>query len=119
MGMTVHASCACGFQARDLPVGGGAASFRVYCAFPVYCRKCNTMTTANLLGKPATCGKCQGTNIVPYDDAALLREPGSREVARWNVQQILGRDLALFDGHYYCPSCRNFTLCFESGAMWD
>lgn len=120
MGSSVTARCKCGFEAVNLPVGGGLLTFETVCYFPVFCKGCYTLQVGNLLSEWAECPACHSDQIISYDDEELRRVEGHSAVVGWDVSELLGRALRLTDGEYFCPSCREFTLRFERGdVLWD
>lgn len=119
MGSLVNARCTCGYAHQDIMIGGGFLDFQTSCSFPVLCKKCQKLVTANLLDKHPACPHCKSIDVVPYDQKELVKVLGKNIVASWYVEKI-GRDLELTDGRYYCPSCREYNLTFEStDILWD
>jgi Zn finger protein HypA/HybF involved in hydrogenase expression len=119
MGSSVYAKCPCGFV-DEFSIGGGMRDFQERCAFPSLCAKCGRMVEANLLGAPPRCPKCRSTSVTPYDDDSLVGVKGQYEVAGWNMEEELGRQLSLTDGTYRCPKCNALTLRFEhTGICFD
>lgn len=119
MGMSVKASCACGFE-QPFRVGGGMMSFQELCLFPCLCRSCKQIVEANLLKTPLTCPVCDSPDVLPYDQGDLCEQQGSKVVASWNVKDAIGRELKLTDGAYYCPTCGTHRLRFlHGGRHWD
>jgi hypothetical protein len=119
MGASVHVRCKCGYQADNLPIGGGMSDFQFSCSFPVFCTGCQRLVLANLLDTPPTCPDCRGAGVLPYDCQELQRRAGE-EVVSWNMNNELGRVLTLTDGEYFCPSCREYNLSFRKAhLMWD
>jgi hypothetical protein len=119
MGSGVTATCGCGLTV-DIDIGGGMANFRTTCYFPSLCEACQDVVQVNLLARKLRCPDCKGENPIPYDDPRLLGSPGKNVVAAWNINENLGRSLALTDGTYFCPKCKNMSLQFrDSGLCWD
>ena len=119
MGSEVIAVCDCGYRARSL-IGGGMATFEEVCYFPACCEQCHELVEVNLLANPVRCPECDGSQVIPYDDAKLIGERGANEVESWNMEEELGRELVLTDGSYYCPSCGKFKLKFRPAQVcWD
>jgi hypothetical protein len=95
-------------------------NFTTFCAFPIYCKACDALRSTNMFALPLTCSNCGSGEVTPYDDSSLIAEPGASTVVEWNMEGELGRRLALTDGTYFCPKCRNFTLRFSPGSIsWD
>lgn len=119
MGSSVNAQCKCGYEA-ELLIGGGMNNFTTFCSFPVFCKNCQQLQSANLLDKYPNCPRCQSREIVAYDENELQQTPGENIVTSWNISDELGRILQLTDGEYFCPSCKEFSLRFEEGGIcWD
>ena len=119
MGSAVIAICECGYMAESA-IGGGMATFKEICYFPVYCEVCLELVEANLLAKPVKCPACEGSRVIPYDNVKLIGEIGENEIESWNMEEDLGRELVLTDGTYFCPSCEEFKLRFKHGMVnWD
>ena len=100
-------------------IGGGMQNFTTFCAFPALCNACGRLVEVNLLDKAPACPSCKSTDVIPYDDKALIRKAGKYVVASWNMPDD-SRHLSLTDGKYLCPSCRKYHLTFLPGKiMWD
>ena len=117
MGTSTDAHCfSCGYD-TFLMLGGGRQNHTTYAAWPVSCKTCAAITTANFLETPLICGRCNGAHVVPVTASTEWRGDGE-EATRW-------RDLSLTDGHYRCPKCALFELRFgtDKGGhgrmMWD
>jgi hypothetical protein len=95
------------------------ANFETICLFPVYCRACRTLRTANLLESPVTCPGCGGEDVTSYDAPELFGEPGGDWVFSWHRRERFGRALCLSDGRYLCPACGQMRLRFERSGSWD
>jgi len=117
MGSTAQASCSCGYEGT-FAIGGGESDFMTRCSFPVLCKKCNRIASANLQAKRPTCSLCGGRRVIPYDDGQLVKEVGKESVADWRLPES-GRTLQLTDGHYFCPSCGKFGLTFVLDGLFD
>jgi hypothetical protein len=67
------------------------------------------------------CPDCRTPGLIPYDDARLIGTVGDREVADWNIQDDLGRELVLTNGTYKCARCGEMSLTFndENAVLWD
>ena len=117
MGTSTDAHCfACSYDSF-LMLGGGRANHSTYAAWPVSCRNCSSITTANFKASPLACTECGSEDVAPMTDPAM-RKGGSKVVERW-------ADLALVDGEYRCPQCGQFALRFGTNAAghgrvrWD
>lgn len=112
MGTSASAQCsACGYS-TFLQLGGGRRNFRQYAAWPVHCRKCKEIETANFLQSPLICKTCGSSDVTPVSDPILWMGDGDRHIS-W-------QDLVLTTGHYRCPKCDGFSLRFSPGGMqWD
>ena len=88
-----------------------------YAAWPVACRVCSDITTANFKQHPLACEVCQSKDVRPMSDPHEWSGDGEI-VERWDA-------LTLTDGHYRCPKCNEFELRFgtdEEGhgkLYWD
>lgn len=122
MGTTTDAHCfACGYD-TFLSVGGGRANHATYAAWPVWCKTCGYVTTANFKKSPLVCGQCKGTEVIKPTDKEWWKGDG-QIIERWGW---LDPDaLTLTSGHYRCPRCGEFQLRFGTDAgghgrvMWD
>ena len=119
MGSSVKGTCPCGLEV-EVPIGGGMANFATTCYFPCLCETCHEIVAANLLAQPPRCPQCCGTALIPYDDPRVSLLPGKNLVAGCDLKQKLGREVALTDGDYLCPCCKNHSLKFrDTGLRWD
>lgn len=120
MGLQISAVCSCGVMA-DVQVGGGMSDFTTTCHFPCLCNNCHNIVQTNLLAKDIQCTDCRSHDVIPYDDPRLVGTAGGRNVAEWNMQDSLGRELVLTDGTYKCPKCGEMSLTFNDDSMlfWD
>lgn len=89
-------------------LGAGMSDHTWYAAWPVYCKECSAVTTANFKKLPLICEGCQSKNVVPFSDHSLWKGDG-QEHEQWT-------DLTLTDGHYRCPKCNAFELRFGTNA---
>jgi hypothetical protein len=112
MGSQVQATCECGYEEKFL-IGGGMLNSETFCAFPCLCRDCKRIVEVNLMDEPATCPDCKGENIEPYDNDALVKREGGKEVTSW-------MGFKLTDDPHYCPKCDSFRLRFsDTGLCFD
>lgn len=109
MGHTIDATCTCGFDARDLMIGGGMRDHTTNCSYPAICKGCHDIVTVNLLDAAPSCSECEGTEVTAYNRPELLMTLG-RPVSNWG-------DLTLTDGKYLCPKCGSFELSFRGGGV--
>jgi hypothetical protein len=108
MGHTSDAHCfACGYD-KPLPLGAAMTNHAEHAAWPVTCRSCSAVTTANFKQSPLTCLECGSTDVLPFTDRTLWKGDGK--------QSDMWGDLTLTDGHYRCPKCRALELRFGSNA---
>jgi hypothetical protein len=108
VGHSSDAHCyACGYDTW-LRLGAGMSNHAIYAAWPVSCKACSAVTTANFKKTPLTCERCQSPDVLPFTDPSLWKGDGN-ERDRWG-------DLALADGHYRCPKCLAFELRFGTNA---
>lgn len=88
-----------------------------YAAWPVACRTCSAVTTANFKHLPLTCEACESSNVTQVTDPHEWAGDGD-VIESWD-------DLTLTSGHYRCPSCDQFELRFgtneggHSEVRWD
>ena len=97
------------------------ANHTTYAAWPVSCKMCAAVTTANFKQSPLVCHPCKGRDVTPPTDLQWWKGDG-KVIKSWGM----GRDaLTLTDGHYRCPRCGEFELRFGTNAgghgmiMWD
>lgn len=121
MGSSTDVHCfACGLD-EFLLIGGGLGNHQTFAAWPVSCRTCGTVTTANEKASPLTCLDCGGLDVEQFDSAANWLGDG-QEVIRWGMFE---GGLTLTNGHYRCPRCGRFELRFGTNfgnrlpLMWD
>jgi Zn finger protein HypA/HybF involved in hydrogenase expression len=111
MGNTTDAHCySCGYD-EIVTLGAGMSNFQTFAEWPVYCKECQAITSANMRSTPIRCGSCGGTNVMAYGNGNLV-QGGMRVVEQW-------QELTLTDGDYFCPSCEAFTLKFGTSAKGD
>ena len=104
MGTSTDAHCfACGYD-TFLTLGAGRANHLTHAAWPVSCKDCAAITTANFKQKPLNCQECRSGNVVPMTDRGQWQGDGKNN-ERWG-------ELTLTDGHYLCPKCGAFELRF-------
>jgi hypothetical protein len=70
MGAIVLANCKCGFE-RRMALGGGMRNYLTYCAFPCYCKDCESMYVSDLFGEDSSCSECGSQNVLPYDEKSM------------------------------------------------
>lgn len=97
------------------------ANHATYAAWPVSCKMCAAVTTANFKQSPLTCQACKSHDVTPAADHQWWKGDGN-VIESWGI----GRDaLTLTNGHYRCPKCGEFELRFGTNAgghaimMWD
>lgn len=118
MGTSVIATCsACSYESPPLMIGGGMANFHELCGFPAYCAKGDHLLTINLFDASPRCQEHRSA-ATPYDDPALVGEPGLNIILSWCYGD--DRNAVLTDGCYFCPACHQVMLKFsDHGLMWD
>ena len=125
MGSEVNAICKCGLETTILIGGGDGGTGATGCYFPCVCRDCEEVVQVDVNENNPKCPKCNGEDVIRYDDPRLLSSPGRSSVARWNVLwgAVTGKPiqtLELSDGLYKCPKCGCGTLTFSAtGLRWD
>jgi hypothetical protein len=63
LGTSTDAHCfACGYD-TFLILGGGMMNHTTYAAWPVSCKVCSAITTANFEQTPLACEACNSTNV--------------------------------------------------------
>jgi len=117
VGSSIDAHCfACGYD-TFMWLGGGMESFKVFAAWPVACKHCSAVTTANFKQSPLICQACESIGVVKMTDPHEWNGDG-KVIENWF-------DLTLTDGHYRCPKCDKFELRFGTNVgghdkvMWD
>ena len=148
MGQLVKASCSCGYSTNAI-VGGLRRSFLSVCLFPFLCRDCNDIFSGDLYEYRNQCRTCSGSNVVSYEDPELFQSQDQRQsvvstdvttmcalapdyfppvsllerARRFLIRQERalseGYTVHLVDKGYYCPKCREHSLCFEFTGMVD
>jgi hypothetical protein len=142
MGMVVTARCVGCEYAETLTLGAGMANHATFAAWPVHCRDCEAVSTANMKVTPVVCQACKGSQVTSYMDANLgYGEPSApsqacqAQTARPWTQKLetISRalnsndrptryvhtwgDLTLTESEYFCPKCRKFSLRFGPCEM--
>lgn len=112
----VSAECPCGLRVVAL-LGGDEANYATTCYAPALCETCGRVVESNVLEDEPRCPQCGAADPVPYDDPALIGEPGERVVATWDALGEGGWAFALTDGQYLCPACGQMTLRFVAGDL--
>ncbi|MCA0248246.1 MAG: hypothetical protein LCH93_16660 [Proteobacteria bacterium] len=102
MGTSASFQCrTCGHE-KSVLVGGGLANHHGFTAWPVSCRDCRAVTTADFKTSPLACLECSGTDVQPFSDPTMFESPG-KAIMSWG-------DLTLTDALYRCPQCQEFQL---------
>lgn len=121
VGTTTDVHCfACGYD-EFLTLGGGMANHKTHAAWPVSCKTCEAVTTANFKQSPLTCLECKSLEVIPPTDLEWWKGDG-HVVESWGTG---GEPLELNSGHYRCPKCGEFEMRFGTNAgghehrMWD
>jgi hypothetical protein len=92
-------------------LGAGFRTHATCAAWPVICRTCAALTTANHREAPLVCSQCKSDDVVRIADARAAGDDD--ELNRWE-------DLTLTNGHYLCPKCNVMELRFARGVIdWD
>ncbi len=125
MGEIMKASCSeCGYEQDDLFIGGGMMDHLTNDSCPHYCESCKIMFVANLKDekkisflpkwsfnmKKAACPECGTEDIIPYCDERICKK---------GEEQTITSNCRIRDRKCLCPSCGNFSLVFDSYALWD
>ncbi|WP_156947001.1 hypothetical protein [Afipia birgiae] len=112
VGFSTDAHCfACGYDIF-LMLGGNRANHTTYAAWPVTCKMCAAVTTANFKQSPLTCQECDSGDVIPPIDPQWWKGDGDV-----NENWGMGRNaLTLTNGHYRCPKCDEFELRFGTNA---
>jgi Zn finger protein HypA/HybF involved in hydrogenase expression len=116
MGTSLNAQCDCGFQANRLLIGYGMIG-PDFCRFPILCKTCQNLRTANVRALPIDCPECHSQDVIPYDSDELKQSEGGQIVVSLNLGGCSERTIQLTNDGYLCPSCKQFTLLFEEGTL--
>jgi ribosomal protein S27AE len=76
--------------------------------FPVSCKTCGEVTSANFKKQPLQCERCGATDVAPFTAPGMSKGDGKYNAEIWG-------ELRLDDGHYRCPKCNGFGLQFAKG----
>lgn len=128
MGTIIKAICECGFETRDMYLGGGMSGYIVpygvgmsnhtaVCSFPNYCNSCKSLFVGNMLNDKIICTECKSKDTVPYNDSSLVKDL-SKTSFEWNSSTKYGQ-LNLSKENSFCPKCENYSLEFRFVGMWD
>ncbi len=124
MGTSTDAHCsACGYD-TFLMLGGGMSNHTTYAAWPVSCKTCAAVTTANFKESPLVCRSCKSQDVTSPTDLRWWKGDGN-VIESWLMGLARDDALTLTNGHYRCPKCDEFELRFGTNAaghpirMWD
>lgn len=118
MGMSLPATCKCGFSERTV-VGAGRADFQKICGFPCFCTACRQFHTVDVFANDRKCPNCETDSLLLYDDPSLSDHSSDEVIADWNASSHLGRQLILTQSSYFCPGCQRLSMKFGIGIMFD
>jgi len=90
MGTTIKAICECGFETRDMYLGGGMSNHTTMCSFSNYCKSCKSFFLANMFNDKIICPECKSEETVPYNDPRLVKEL-SKTSFEWNSNTKYGQ----------------------------
>lgn len=103
MGTSTDAHCyACGYD-KFLGIGSGMESMDTVLLWPVFCTKCNEISTANFKDVTLRCRECESENVTELDSEGDSLGDGHEIAVQWERK-------SLSNGHYRCPKCRSFNL---------
>lgn len=92
------------------------ANHTTYTAWPVSCKVCAGVTTANFKQSPLICQICKSSDVTPPTDPGWWNGDGN-VIESWPMSRRMGGDaLTLTNGHYRCPKCGEFELRFGTNA---
>ncbi|TFH26684.1 MAG: hypothetical protein E4G98_06830 [Promethearchaeota archaeon] len=115
MGTSLNVKCLCGFSTYT-PQGAGMLTYEKEDWEPAYCSHCSEVVSVNIKKLNQNCPKCKGA-IVLYNDISLQRKkPLATDV---HLKEHCWGDFILPVTYYLCPKCRNKTMWFEIGALFD
>jgi hypothetical protein len=89
------------------------ADHTTYAAWPVSCKACAAVTTANFKQSPLVCQPCKSPDVTPPTDLQWWKGDGN-VIESWGW--LDPAPLTLTDGHYRCPKCGEFELRFGTNA---
>lgn len=114
MGHTATAECGKCHYAATYTVGAGLLTFRTVAWFPVVCRACRALRSADFGKTPLSCGDCGSTDVLRLDAPGMCNNDSNRVIEAWG-------DLKLTDSLYRCPKCNAFDLRLArgGGVMFD
>ena len=117
VGSIVDGACRCGYEKKEMCLGGGMLDSSSVVKFPYYCEACEEVVVHNTFMKPAIC-RC-GQVLVRYDNPTLSKPKSEKpsEVFYWNVKY--DEKLVLTDNGYLCPKCKEYTLKWFDGGYWN
>ncbi len=123
MGSSANAECeSCGYSRVNLTVGGGRSNHRTFASWPVLCRSCEEVSTANMKATPPECRKCGSADIVAYGDPSITNQLPEEDMESdyWVRPIIQWDDMELREGSNLCPKCGKWDLKFSEGwLLWD
>ncbi len=121
MGSEVNATCKCGLKTTIQIGGEDGGTGAMVCYFPCVCRDCEDVVQVDVSETNLKCPKCNGQDVIRYDDPRLLSCRGLSVIARWNMGgAVAGKQiqtLELSNGQYKCPRCGNPTLTFSATGL--
>lgn len=143
MGVSLHVSCVCGYEARA-SIGSTRVSHGQVFVYPHRCESCSALVNVDLLKQPVCCPNCGSKTIEQYG----LRTPTRTKAPKPNwlrrlfqpppIQEasespeaptnqvdasycyVLKSDFSLFADANQCPKCGQPSLIFQPpDVMFD
>lgn len=115
MGRSAEAECShCGLKKRVV-AGGGRSTYLTHSPWPVNCRACRDLTSANTRAEPLRCEACGS------DDVGIIGDNKRRDP--WTSKPSALQDFNYHADHgpHPCPRCGEVTLMLDAsrGIMFD
>ena len=129
MGSVLQSMCSCGFESKELSVGGGMMDFEEKCYVPYFCDHCEIVRRINIktknpnnisetgIRKDIKCSKCRRKVQYYGEIREYTFDTQNDYVFDWKID--FEQSYFLQDKLYYCPKCKKLNLKFYSVACWD
>lgn len=115
MGQSAEAECShCGLKKRVV-AGGGMLTYKTHSPWPVNCRACRDLTSANTCMEPLRCEKCgsDAVEIIGGDEFgdAWTTKPSVIQSFNYHADA----------GPHPCPRCGHLSLTLDAsrGILFD
>ncbi len=131
MGDILRGECECGFQSKDLYIGGGMYR-RWYSEIPTVCRRCGGLEMINRYLRKGgdikirrtglKCRKCKKNKTIL--NAPTLHSPSGiakqfGEDYPWELEYLRSKRDDIPEIRYFCPKCKCVKMRLIWRGVWD